>query len=226
MISWIFTSLSTLTFLSVQIFTLWCGTPALMDAATSSPIPGKHLLALMPYIWKPMIPKRYVLKNLCFCCCPACSAVCSITHLWSLAVRIMDYSEPSPSMCCISSLKMVPRMVKFELPFFHTAQNTRKILNQNGLVNALKTVSTVDVWVADYTYRELGVLDQLSIMYNPDIFIGMKGDLALPTYFSFWTGLLCLNCTLWWWVLLRRPGQAQRHSLYHLVEAQQSVSSR
>lgn len=76
----------------------------------------------------------------------------------------------------------------FEVPFLHPAQNTRKILNQNELVNALKTVSTFEVHVVDYKYRELGILDQLRIMYNMEIFIGMLRDLALPTYFSFWTG--------------------------------------
>uniref|UniRef100_A0A2K6TEZ7 EGF domain-specific O-linked N-acetylglucosamine transferase n=1 Tax=Saimiri boliviensis boliviensis TaxID=39432 RepID=A0A2K6TEZ7_SAIBB len=51
----------------------------------------------------------------------------------------------------------------------------RKILNQNELVNALKTVSTFEVQIVDYKYRELGFLDQLRITHNTDIFIGMHG---------------------------------------------------
>ncbi|XP_035131974.1 EGF domain-specific O-linked N-acetylglucosamine transferase isoform X5 [Callithrix jacchus] len=51
----------------------------------------------------------------------------------------------------------------------------RKILNQNELVNALKTVSTFEVQIVDYKYKELGFLDQLRITHNTDIFIGMHG---------------------------------------------------
>uniref|UniRef100_A0A673TSI0 EGF domain-specific O-linked N-acetylglucosamine transferase n=1 Tax=Suricata suricatta TaxID=37032 RepID=A0A673TSI0_SURSU len=51
----------------------------------------------------------------------------------------------------------------------------RKILNQNELVNALKTVSTLEVRIVDYKYKELGFLDQLRISHNTDIFIGMHG---------------------------------------------------
>ncbi|XP_006865699.1 PREDICTED: EGF domain-specific O-linked N-acetylglucosamine transferase isoform X2 [Chrysochloris asiatica] len=51
----------------------------------------------------------------------------------------------------------------------------RKILNQNELVNALKTVSVFEVRIVDYKYKELGFLDQLRITHNTDIFIGMHG---------------------------------------------------
>uniref|UniRef100_A0A2K6EUV4 EGF domain-specific O-linked N-acetylglucosamine transferase n=1 Tax=Propithecus coquereli TaxID=379532 RepID=A0A2K6EUV4_PROCO len=51
----------------------------------------------------------------------------------------------------------------------------RKILNQNELVNALKTVSMFEVQIVDYKYKELGFLDQLRITHNTDIFIGMHG---------------------------------------------------
>ncbi|ELW47065.1 hypothetical protein TREES_T100015279 [Tupaia chinensis] len=51
----------------------------------------------------------------------------------------------------------------------------RKILNQNELVNALKTVSTFEVRIVDYKYKQLGFLDQLKITHNTDIFIGMHG---------------------------------------------------
>uniref|UniRef100_A0A8C9KZK6 EGF domain-specific O-linked N-acetylglucosamine transferase n=1 Tax=Panthera tigris altaica TaxID=74533 RepID=A0A8C9KZK6_PANTA len=51
----------------------------------------------------------------------------------------------------------------------------RKILNQNELVNALKTVSTLEVRIVDYKYKALGFLDQLRISHNTDIFIGMHG---------------------------------------------------
>lgn len=56
-----------------------------------------------------------------------------------------------------------------------TGTEYRKILNQNELVNALKTVSTFEVQIVDYKYKELGFLDQLRITHNTDIFIGMHG---------------------------------------------------
>uniref|UniRef100_A0A8D0QNB6 EGF domain-specific O-linked N-acetylglucosamine transferase n=1 Tax=Sus scrofa TaxID=9823 RepID=A0A8D0QNB6_PIG len=43
------------------------------------------------------------------------------------------------------------------------------------LVNALKTVSTFEVRIVDYKYKELAFLDQLRITHNTDIFIGMHG---------------------------------------------------
>ncbi|XP_027719893.1 EGF domain-specific O-linked N-acetylglucosamine transferase [Vombatus ursinus] len=51
----------------------------------------------------------------------------------------------------------------------------RKILNQNELVNALKTVSAFEVRIVDYKYKEIGFLEQLRITHNTDIFIGMHG---------------------------------------------------
>ncbi|XP_053576669.1 EGF domain-specific O-linked N-acetylglucosamine transferase isoform X2 [Bombina bombina] len=51
----------------------------------------------------------------------------------------------------------------------------RKILNLDELVRALKTVSTLEVQVVDYKYKEVGFLEQLAITHNSDIFIGMHG---------------------------------------------------
>nr|XP_033782479.1 EGF domain-specific O-linked N-acetylglucosamine transferase isoform X2 [Geotrypetes seraphini] len=51
----------------------------------------------------------------------------------------------------------------------------RRILNQNKLVNALKTIWELQVQVVDYKYKELGFLEQLRITHNSDIFIGMHG---------------------------------------------------
>ncbi|XP_063282872.1 EGF domain-specific O-linked N-acetylglucosamine transferase [Pelobates fuscus] len=51
----------------------------------------------------------------------------------------------------------------------------RKILNLNELVHALEKVPMFKVQVVDYKYKDLGFLEQLSITYNSDIFIGMHG---------------------------------------------------
>uniref|UniRef100_A0A3P9HCU9 EGF domain-specific O-linked N-acetylglucosamine transferase n=1 Tax=Oryzias latipes TaxID=8090 RepID=A0A3P9HCU9_ORYLA len=51
----------------------------------------------------------------------------------------------------------------------------RKILNQEKLVNALKTVPLLEVTVVDYKYKDVPFLKQLEISHNSDIFIGMHG---------------------------------------------------
>ncbi|KAM4652891.1 EGF domain-specific O-linked N-acetylglucosamine transferase isoform 2-T2 [Discoglossus pictus] len=51
----------------------------------------------------------------------------------------------------------------------------RKILNLDELVQALKKVSTFQVKVVDYKYKEIGFLEQLATTHNSDIFIGMHG---------------------------------------------------
>lgn len=68
-----------------------------------------------------------------------------------------------------------PKDGKIRVTILARSTEYRKILNQNELVNALKTVSTFEVRVVDYKYRELGFLDQLRITHNTDIFIGMHG---------------------------------------------------
>ncbi|XP_049588591.1 EGF domain-specific O-linked N-acetylglucosamine transferase [Syngnathus scovelli] len=51
----------------------------------------------------------------------------------------------------------------------------RQIINQNELVNALKTVLQLEVSVHDYKYNDVAFLEQLRITHNSDIFIGMHG---------------------------------------------------
>uniref|UniRef100_A0A8C5L3C4 EGF domain-specific O-linked N-acetylglucosamine transferase n=1 Tax=Jaculus jaculus TaxID=51337 RepID=A0A8C5L3C4_JACJA len=68
-----------------------------------------------------------------------------------------------------------PKDGKIRVTILARSTEYRKIINQNELVNALKTVSTFDVKIVDYKYRELGFLDQLRITHNTDIFIGMHG---------------------------------------------------
>ncbi|KAF3828994.1 hypothetical protein GH733_003258 [Mirounga leonina] len=68
-----------------------------------------------------------------------------------------------------------PKDGKIRVTILARSTEYRKILNQNELVNALKTVSTLEVQIVDYKYKELGFLDQLRITHNTDIFIGMHG---------------------------------------------------
>ncbi|XP_070948161.1 EGF domain-specific O-linked N-acetylglucosamine transferase isoform X1 [Macaca nemestrina] len=68
-----------------------------------------------------------------------------------------------------------PKDGKIRVTILARSTEYRKILNQNELVNALKTVPTFEVQIVDYKYRELGFLDQLRITHNSDIFIGMHG---------------------------------------------------
>uniref|UniRef100_A0A1A8RPJ1 EGF domain-specific O-linked N-acetylglucosamine transferase n=1 Tax=Nothobranchius rachovii TaxID=451742 RepID=A0A1A8RPJ1_9TELE len=51
----------------------------------------------------------------------------------------------------------------------------RRILNQEELLNALKTVPWLEVNVVDYKYKDVPFLEQLRITHNSDIFIGMHG---------------------------------------------------
>ncbi|XP_077430445.1 EGF domain-specific O-linked N-acetylglucosamine transferase isoform X2 [Vanacampus margaritifer] len=51
----------------------------------------------------------------------------------------------------------------------------RRIINQNELINALKTVPQLEVSVFDYKYKNVPFLEQLRITHNSDIFIGMHG---------------------------------------------------
>uniref|UniRef100_A0A6I8PFF1 EGF domain-specific O-linked N-acetylglucosamine transferase n=1 Tax=Ornithorhynchus anatinus TaxID=9258 RepID=A0A6I8PFF1_ORNAN len=64
---------------------------------------------------------------------------------------------------------------KIRITILARSTEYRKILNQDELVKALKTVSAFDVQVVDYKYKKLGFLDQLRITHNTDIFVGMHG---------------------------------------------------
>ncbi|XP_062401881.1 EGF domain-specific O-linked N-acetylglucosamine transferase isoform X1 [Sardina pilchardus] len=51
----------------------------------------------------------------------------------------------------------------------------RRILNQQELINALKTVPSFEVRIVDYKYKDMPFLEQVRITHNSDIFIGMHG---------------------------------------------------
>ncbi|KAF2981120.1 hypothetical protein EK904_010422 [Melospiza melodia maxima] len=68
-----------------------------------------------------------------------------------------------------------PKDGKIRVTILTRSTDYRKILNQNELVNALKTVSALEVRVVDYKYKELEFSEQLRITHNSDIFIGIHG---------------------------------------------------
>ncbi|XP_059393853.1 EGF domain-specific O-linked N-acetylglucosamine transferase [Carassius carassius] len=51
----------------------------------------------------------------------------------------------------------------------------RRIINQQELINALKTVPLFEVKLEDYKYKEMPFLEQIRVTHNSDIFIGMHG---------------------------------------------------
>uniref|UniRef100_A0A673HZS8 EGF domain-specific O-linked N-acetylglucosamine transferase n=1 Tax=Sinocyclocheilus rhinocerous TaxID=307959 RepID=A0A673HZS8_9TELE len=51
----------------------------------------------------------------------------------------------------------------------------RRIINQQELINALKTVPLFEVKLVDYKYKEMPFLEQIRVTHHSDIFIGMHG---------------------------------------------------
>nr|XP_055039969.1 EGF domain-specific O-linked N-acetylglucosamine transferase isoform X1 [Misgurnus anguillicaudatus] len=51
----------------------------------------------------------------------------------------------------------------------------RRIINQDEIIKALKTVPFFEVRVVDYKYKEMPFLEQIHITHNSDVFIGMHG---------------------------------------------------
>ncbi|XP_061474656.1 EGF domain-specific O-linked N-acetylglucosamine transferase isoform X2 [Rhineura floridana] len=68
-----------------------------------------------------------------------------------------------------------PKDGKIRVTILARSTEYRKILNQNELANALKTLSLFDIRIVNYKYKELKFKEQLKITYNSDIFIGMHG---------------------------------------------------
>ncbi|XP_069793200.1 EGF domain-specific O-linked N-acetylglucosamine transferase isoform X2 [Narcine bancroftii] len=66
-----------------------------------------------------------------------------------------------------------PVIGRIRITFLVRSTQYRRILNQDELVKALKTVSVFDVTVVDY--RDIGFSEQLKITHNSDIFISMHG---------------------------------------------------
>ncbi|XP_032064387.1 EGF domain-specific O-linked N-acetylglucosamine transferase [Thamnophis elegans] len=68
-----------------------------------------------------------------------------------------------------------PKDGKIRVTILARTTEYRKILNQNELANALKTLPLFDVQIVNYKYKELEFKEQLKITHNSDIFIGMHG---------------------------------------------------
>ncbi|XP_062979493.1 EGF domain-specific O-linked N-acetylglucosamine transferase isoform X2 [Elgaria multicarinata webbii] len=68
-----------------------------------------------------------------------------------------------------------PKGGKIRVTILARSTEYRKILNQNELANALKTLSIFEVRIVNYKYKELEFTEQLKITHNSDIFIGMHG---------------------------------------------------
>ncbi|CAI8028717.1 EGF domain-specific O-linked N-acetylglucosamine transferase [Geodia barretti] len=66
----------------------------------------------------------------------------------------------------------------------------RRIVNENELVNALKTVGYFDVSVVDYKFREFPFLEQIKTSHNSDIFMGIHGaGLTHMIFLPDWAGV-------------------------------------
>ncbi|KAL5484492.1 hypothetical protein EMCRGX_G021003 [Ephydatia muelleri] len=66
----------------------------------------------------------------------------------------------------------------------------RRIVNEDQLVRAMKTVGYFQVKVVDYKYSKFPFLDQLKTTHNSDIFIGMHGaGLAHIMFLPDWAGV-------------------------------------
>ncbi|MBN3294032.1 EOGT transferase, partial [Polypterus senegalus] len=68
-----------------------------------------------------------------------------------------------------------PKENKIRVTLLSRSTEYRRILNQQELINAMKTLTFLEVQEVDYKYKEIGFLEQLNITHNSDIFIGMHG---------------------------------------------------
>uniref|UniRef100_A0A3Q1FG32 EGF domain-specific O-linked N-acetylglucosamine transferase n=1 Tax=Acanthochromis polyacanthus TaxID=80966 RepID=A0A3Q1FG32_9TELE len=75
----------------------------------------------------------------------------------------------------LNILQVGPKEGRVRVTLLARSTEYRRILNQEELVNALKTVSLLEVSVVDYKYKDVPFLEQLKITHNSDIFIGMHG---------------------------------------------------
>ncbi|XP_065843270.1 EGF domain-specific O-linked N-acetylglucosamine transferase-like [Oscarella lobularis] len=98
-------------------------------------------------------------------------------------LRRLDVKQEGPSP--LTRVTLLSRGTKF-----------RRILNQDELVSALKTVGEYNVTVVDYDWRTVPFLRQLEITHNSDVFIGMHGaGLAHALFLPDWATLFELyNC--------------------------------
>ncbi|XP_054866391.1 EGF domain-specific O-linked N-acetylglucosamine transferase isoform X2 [Amphiprion ocellaris] len=75
----------------------------------------------------------------------------------------------------LNILQVGPKEGRVRVTLLARSTEYRRILNQVELINALKTVSLLEVSVVDYKYKDVPFLEQLKITHNSDIFIGMHG---------------------------------------------------
>ncbi|XP_061689277.1 EGF domain-specific O-linked N-acetylglucosamine transferase isoform X3 [Syngnathoides biaculeatus] len=75
----------------------------------------------------------------------------------------------------LNILQKGPMAGRIRVTLLERSTEYRRIINQNELVNALKTVLHLEVNVLDYKYKDVPFLEQLRITHNSDIFIGMHG---------------------------------------------------
>ncbi|KAI4882580.1 hypothetical protein NFI96_022169, partial [Prochilodus magdalenae] len=68
-----------------------------------------------------------------------------------------------------------PKAGRIRVTVLARSTEYRRILNQQELMNALKTVTLFEVKLVDYKYKDMPFLEQLRVTHNSDIFIGMHG---------------------------------------------------
>ncbi|CAM9995323.1 unnamed protein product [Lampetra planeri] len=68
-----------------------------------------------------------------------------------------------------------PKADKVRVTLLARSTQFRRILNQDELIKAMKTVSWLEVRLVDFNSRQIGFVDQLKVTHNSDIFIGMHG---------------------------------------------------
>ncbi|XP_014780252.1 EGF domain-specific O-linked N-acetylglucosamine transferase isoform X1 [Octopus bimaculoides] len=89
-----------------------------------------------------------------------------------------------------------PLLHKIRVTVLTRSTTYRRILNEEELVNALKTISEFEVEAVDFNFRQMSFYDQLKISHNSDIFIGMHGaGLTHALFLPDWAVLFELyNC--------------------------------
>ncbi|XP_027011599.2 EGF domain-specific O-linked N-acetylglucosamine transferase isoform X2 [Tachysurus fulvidraco] len=68
-----------------------------------------------------------------------------------------------------------PKRDRIRVTLLARSTEYRRILNQQELINALKTVALFEVKLVDYKYKDMPFLEQIRVTHNSDIFIGMHG---------------------------------------------------
>ncbi|XP_076845355.1 EGF domain-specific O-linked N-acetylglucosamine transferase isoform X2 [Brachyhypopomus gauderio] len=68
-----------------------------------------------------------------------------------------------------------PKEGRIRVTLLSRSTEYRRILNQQELINALKTVALFEVKLVDYKYKDMPFLEQIRVTHNSDIFIGIHG---------------------------------------------------